>query len=173
MTRSNGHQCVTIPKIWTKPNPNLFFRYQIFLIPNLILFLIPNNFWYRIQYFFSIPNFSNTESDTFFDTKFFRYRIRYFFRYQIFSIPNPIPSQKLEKFRNREVSKPKRHTLNPEWTVVLGWVKWCWVPCKLLMRDEKAEFIALTLSLVGVTWWEWAYLFWDKNTAFAANWREG
>ena len=39
-----------------------FFRYQIFPIPNPILVLIPNLF--------------NTESDTFFDTKFSRYRIR-------------------------------------------------------------------------------------------------
>ena len=91
-----------IPKIWTKPNRTVsmyhqcifwdcfalqklrilllevisvwrypksernrirnFFRYQIFPIPNPILF--------------SIPNFYDTESDTFFDTKFFRYRIR-------------------------------------------------------------------------------------------------
>ena len=39
-----------------------FFRYQILPIPNPILFPIPNIF--------------NTESDTFFDTKIFRYRIR-------------------------------------------------------------------------------------------------
>ena len=56
-------QCVTIPKIWTKPNPKLFsdtkfiryriryfFRYQIFTIPNPILF--------------TIPNFFDTESET-------------------------------------------------------------------------------------------------------------
>ena len=48
--------CVTIPKIWTKPNPNLFFRYQIFLILN--------------PWFFSIPNISDTES-SFFYTNFF------------------------------------------------------------------------------------------------------
>ena len=39
-----------------------FFRYQIFPIPNPIIF--------------PIPNFYDTESDTFFDTKFFQYRIR-------------------------------------------------------------------------------------------------
>ena len=57
-------------------------------------------------------NLNETESET-------------FFRYQIFSIPNPklfsIPkifdtesetTKKLEKFRTREVSKPKRHTLS-------------------------------------------------------------
>ena len=72
-------------------------------------------------------NLNETESETFFDTKFFRYRIRYFFRYQIFTIPNPIlftiPNffdtesetiQKMEKFRNREVSKPKRHPKPPK-----------------------------------------------------------
>ena len=43
---------MTIPKIWPKPIPRLFFRYQIF----------------RNQYrdFFPIPNFSETETDTFF-----------------------------------------------------------------------------------------------------------
>ena len=40
-----------------------FFRYQIFPIPNPILF--------------SIPIFSNNESDTYFNTNFFRYRIRF------------------------------------------------------------------------------------------------
>ena len=35
-------------------------------------------------------NLKETESETFFQTKYFRYRIRYFFRYQIFLIPNPI-----------------------------------------------------------------------------------
>ena len=58
-----------------------------------------------------ILNFFDTESDTFFDTNFF-------------PIPNPIlfpipkffdteseTTKKIEKFRNREVSKPKRHTL--------------------------------------------------------------
>ena len=56
-------QCATIPKIWPKPNPELFsdtkffryriryfFRYQIFPIPNPILF--------------SIPIFFDTESET-------------------------------------------------------------------------------------------------------------
>ena len=67
---------------------------------------------------------NETESKTFSDTKFVRYRIRYFFLYQIFTKPNPIlftiPNlfdtesetiQKIEKFRNQEVSKPKHHTL--------------------------------------------------------------
>ena len=77
-----------------------FFRYQIFSKPIPILF--------------SIPIFFETDTDTFFDTKFFRNQYRYFFRYQNFSKPIPIPSKKMEKFRNREVSKPKCHTL--------GWI---------------------------------------------------
>ena len=130
-----------------------FFRYQIFSIPNPILFPIPIFFRYRYRYFFryqnftkpipilfSIPKIFETDTDTFFDTKIFRNRYRYFFRYQffskpipiLFSIPNffetntdtffdtknfrkpiPIPSTKMEKFRNREVSKPNCHTLSP------------------------------------------------------------
>ena len=62
------------------------------------------------QKLFPIPNFFDTESDTFSDTKFLRYRNRYFFRYQNFSIPNPKPPKKLksfetEKFRNRNVTQ--------------------------------------------------------------------
>ena len=75
-------QCVTIPKICTKPNPKLF----------------------------SIPKFSDTESNTFADNKYFQYRIRYFFRDQIFVIPNPKPSKneksfETEKFRNRNITQ--------------------------------------------------------------------
>ena len=82
MRQAHGNQCVTKPKIWTKPNPKLFqywifwyrnrhfFLCQIFLIPNPILF------WYRNRYF------SNTETDT--------------FSISIFSIPNPIPLKKLK-----------------------------------------------------------------------------
>ena len=55
-------------------------------------------------------NLKETESETFFDTKFFWYRIRYFSRYQIFDTESKT-IQKMEKFWNREVSKPKRHTL--------------------------------------------------------------
>merc|ERR1712074_323070 len=65
---------------------------------------------------FSIPKFFDTnikffETDTFFDTKYFRNRYRYFFRYQNFPKPIPIPLKKIKKFRNREVSKPKCQTL--------------------------------------------------------------
>mgnify|MGYP007061037427 CR=1 FL=1 len=74
-----------------------FFRYQIFSIPNPILFPIPIFFRYRYRNFskpipilFSIPIFFETDTDTFFDTKFFRNRYRYFFRYQFFSKPIPI-----------------------------------------------------------------------------------
>ena len=67
-----------------------FFRYQIFSIPNPILFPIPIFFRYRYRYFFryqnftkpipilfSIPKFFETDTDTFFDTKNFRNRYRY------------------------------------------------------------------------------------------------
>ena len=137
---SSWQQCVTIPKIWPKPNPKLFsdtifFRYRIWYFFLYLVFLILNPifFWYRIrysfdtkffrdwiqnrqkhgkvlkpksfetetspkipkiwtkpnpkllpiqkisywfQYFFPKPNFYDTESDTFFDTKFVWYRIR-------------------------------------------------------------------------------------------------
>ena len=75
-----------------------FFRYQFFSKPIPILFPIPK----KIE----------TDTDTFSDTNFFRNRYRYFFRYQKFPKPIPIPSKKMEKFRNREVSKPKCHTLS-------------------------------------------------------------
>ena len=71
-------QCVTIPKIWTKPSP-IFYRYQIFQLPNPILFSIPKNFSTES---YTLFNF-DTESETI---------------------------QKMEKFLNREASKPKCHT---------------------------------------------------------------
>ena len=82
-------QCVTKPKIWTKPNPKLFSDTKFFR--------------YRIRYFFRYQFFFDTDTDTFFDTKFFWNWYRYFFRYQQISKPLPILSQQLEKFRNREV----------------------------------------------------------------------
>ena len=54
-----------------------------------------NSFRYRIRYFFSIPNFFNTEFETFFEINLFRYRTR----------NNP---------KKEKVSKPKRHTLMGE-----------------------------------------------------------
>ena len=84
-----------------------FFRYQFFSIPNPILFPIPIFFRYRyffryqnftkpIPILFLIPKFFETDTDTFFDTIFFRNRYRYFFWNQKFSKPIPIPSQQLE-----------------------------------------------------------------------------
>ena len=62
-------QCVTIPKIWTKPNPKLFSDTKFFR--------------YRIRYFFRYQIFSDTDTDTFFwNQKFLK--------------PIPIPSQQLE-----------------------------------------------------------------------------
>merc|ERR1712130_17099 len=77
----------------------IFFRYQKFSKP------IPN---FSKPILFSIPKISETDTDTFFDTKFFRNRYRYFFRYQNFPKPLPIPLKKsksfeTEKFRNRNV----------------------------------------------------------------------
>ena len=82
-------QCVTKPKIWTKPNPKLFsdtkfFRYRIRYFFRYQFFSIP------IPILFSIPKFFETNTDTFFDTQIFRNRYRYFFRYQFFSKPIPI-----------------------------------------------------------------------------------
>ena len=66
--------------------------------PNPILFSIPKNF--------------ETESDTFFDTK-----KKPKPNPILFSIPKIFETEsdtvkKMKKFRNREVSKPKRHTLD-------------------------------------------------------------
>ena len=80
---------------------------------------------YRIRKKFLIPNISITEPNAFFDTKFCRYRIRFFFFDTNFlipnpilvSIPNPILSKKLEKFRKQEVSKC--HTL---FTILRIWI---------------------------------------------------
>ena len=74
-------QCVTIPKIWTKPNPKLF--------------PIPN-FSDTESDTFSISKIYDTESDTFFNTKFFRYRIR--------NHQKKLKSFETEKFRNPNVT---------------------------------------------------------------------
>ena len=50
---------------------------------------------------FLIPNISDTESDTFFDTNLFRYRIRYFF-----SIPNFFDTESDTIQKIGKVSKP-------------------------------------------------------------------
>merc|ERR1711894_42588 len=42
-----------------------------------------------LRYFFSVPIFFESDSETFFGTKFFRDRFRDFFRYQFFSRPVP------------------------------------------------------------------------------------
>ena len=75
-------------------------------------------FQYRFRDFFPVPNFSETDSETFFRYQifsipiprlfsvpnFFRYRFRDFFRYQIFPIPVPIPSKKENNSRERDVT---------------------------------------------------------------------
>ena len=80
--------------------------------------------WWQDTVCGDTQNLNETESNFFSDTNFFDTESDTFLRYQIFTIPNPIlfsvPNffdtesetiKKMEKFRNREVSKPKRHTL--------------------------------------------------------------
>ena len=58
----------------------------------------------RIRNFFPIPNFSDTESETFSDTKFFRYRIR-----------NHLKNGKVSKPRSfRTETSPKIHQIWPK-----------------------------------------------------------
>ena len=104
---------MTLPDIMIMTLPDI-------MIMNIIILMVIKMIMIRfLTVCDDTQNVNETESET-----FFRYRIRYFFRYQIFSIPNPIlfliPNffdtesetiKKMEKFRNREVSKPKRHTL--------------------------------------------------------------
>ena len=61
-----------------------FFRYQIFSIPIPVLFSGTKFFRYRNRYFFPVPNFSDTGSDT---------------------------TKKNENSRYREFPVPVRHTL--------------------------------------------------------------
>ena len=88
----------------------------------------------RYRYFFPVPNISDTDTVTFFGTKFFRYWFRdffpipnftdisseTFFRYQF--VPIPVPrlfpvlicsntTKKIENSRYREFPVPVRHTL--------------------------------------------------------------
>ena len=80
-------QCVTLSKILN--DTDTFYRYQIFPIP--------------IPVIFSVPNFSDTGSETFSTTKFYRYRFRDFFQYHFFPIPVPIPPKKENNCRYWEL----------------------------------------------------------------------
>ena len=88
------NQCVTIPKIWMNTKPKLF-SYTKF-------------FRYRIRYLFQNNNKFDSESNTFFETKFCQYWIRNHLEKGKVLKPR---SFETAKFWNREVSKPKRHTL--------------------------------------------------------------
>ena len=79
-----------------------FFRYQNFSRP--------------IPRLFSVPNYFETGSKTFFGTNFFRYRFRDFFMYQIFLIPVPLPSKNWRIPRNGN-SRDRDVTLwfKPSW----------------------------------------------------------
>ena len=71
---------------WTKPYPCL-----ISASFGTVLHSKSWEFYFlRLSVCDNAQNLNETESETFSDTKFFRYRIRYFFWYQIFTIPNPI-----------------------------------------------------------------------------------
>ena len=98
-----------MPQIWTKPNRNIFpyrnryfFLYQIFLIPNPILFSIPNFICTESETIKKIEKFQNREvlKPRSFETEKFWNR----------EVSKP-RSFETEKFRNREVSKLKCHTL--------------------------------------------------------------
>jgi len=88
-------QCVTRPKIWTKPNPDTFFDTKI-LRNRYQYFFRYQNFSKPIPILFSIPIFFETDTDTFFETKNFRNRYRYH--------PNNWNSFETDKFRNQNVT---------------------------------------------------------------------
>ena len=110
----------TVLVIWifSFPRPN-------FPKPRPRLFSETKFFRNRNRDFFSETKFSKTETETFFRDQIFRNRDRDFFRDQIFletetetlfpkpnfPKPKPKPSKIWQKFRNREVSKPKCQSL--------------------------------------------------------------
>ena len=63
---------------------------------NRIRYFFDTNFFETIQILFLIPNFFETDIDTFFDTKKFRNRYRYY--------QKKLKSFETEKFRNRNVT---------------------------------------------------------------------
>ena len=76
-----SQQWVTKPKIWTKPklfSDTKIFRYRI------RYFFRYQNFPKPIPILFSIPKIFETDTDTFFETYFFRNRYRYFFETYFF-----------------------------------------------------------------------------------------
>ena len=80
-------------QIFPKPKPRLFFRTK-FSETETETFFIDQIFWNRNRYFFFMTKFLETE--TFFPRPNF---------------PKPKPSKNWQKFRNREVSKPKCQSL--------------------------------------------------------------
>ena len=66
---------------------------------------------YRYRYFIPVPNISDTDTGTFFGTKFFRYRFRDFFPVPISSDTGTDTTQKIKNSRYREFPVPVRHTL--------------------------------------------------------------
>ena len=79
-----------------KPRPRLFSKTKFF----------------RNRDFFSETKFSETETETFFRVQiFFKPKPRLFFPKPNFPKPKPKPSKIWQKFRNREISKPKCQSL--------------------------------------------------------------
>ena len=89
-----------------KPNPKLFPIPNFFDTESDTFF--DTNFSIPIPILFSIPKFYETDTNTFFDTKFFRNRYRYFFRYQKKSKPIPILLS-IPKFFETDTDTIKKH----------------------------------------------------------------
>ena len=85
----------TEPSVWRNPKSERNRIRNFFPIPNFFdtesdTFFDTKFFPIPIPILFSIPEFFETESDTFFDTKIFRNRYRYFFYTTKFLKPIPI-----------------------------------------------------------------------------------
>ena len=99
-------QLFLFTSVWRNPKSERnrirnFFPIPIFFDTESDTFFDTKFFPIPIPILFSIPNFFETDTDTFFDTKKNRNRYQYFYRYQNFSKPIPILSKNIEKFRNR------------------------------------------------------------------------
>ena len=84
-----------LTSVWRNPKSERNRIRNFFPIPNFFdtesdTFSDTDFFPIPIPILFSIPKFYETDTNTFFDTKIFRNRYRYFFHYQFFSKPIPI-----------------------------------------------------------------------------------
>ena len=105
--QGGGTKCKRVcTSVWRNPKSERnrirnFFPIPIFFDTESDTFFDTKFFPIPIPILFSIPNFFETDTDTFFDTKKNRNRYQYFYRYQNFSKPIPILSKNIEKFRNQ------------------------------------------------------------------------